>query len=72
MLRDAVAGADAIDAPYERVKARRLLAAALQSGRRERDEVGALLVGAADLASEHGFVGEQQLVAELAANLAVT
>jgi class 3 adenylate cyclase/tetratricopeptide (TPR) repeat protein len=65
LLGDAVARADAMDAPFERVKARRVLVAALHASGRRTGEITALLATADELAARHGFFGERRLLADL-------
>jgi class 3 adenylate cyclase/tetratricopeptide (TPR) repeat protein len=65
LLEEAVAHADAMQAPYEATRARRLLAAALQAappGEDTKHRAAALLGEAASLAATHGFEGERQLL----------
>ena len=59
LLGDAVDRADAMDAPFEAVKARRLLAEALLSRDRGTDRVGPIVEVASAIAERHGFGGEQ-------------
>ncbi len=65
LLDDAVARADAMGAPFERVKARRVLVAALHVSGRRTGEITALLATADELAARHGFFGERRLLADL-------
>ena len=67
LLDDAVARADAMGAPFESTKARRLLAEALLATGQRVDEVGHLLETAAELAGRHGFRGEARLLSALSA-----
>lgn len=66
LLRDAVDRAEAMGAPYESVKARRLLATALRV-RGELVESAALAASALADAGDRGFDGEVDLLAALAA-----
>ena len=62
LLEDAVARADAMEAPFEAVKARRLLAEALvAAGRPHADIVDTAIT----VARTHGFTAEEQLLAQL-------
>jgi hypothetical protein len=63
LLRDAVACSDAMDAPFERVRSRRLLAAALVAASAGTDDAEPVLAEAAAIAATHGFAGEQRLIA---------
>lgn len=65
-LGAAVDQAVAMGAPYETVKAKRLLATALLALGDPRDEVAALVADATTIADAHGFGPEQQFLAELA------
>jgi len=66
LLDQAVSRADAMDAPFEATKARRLLATALVAADGSADEVRKLIDVAAELAEAHGFRAEQLLLGELA------
>jgi class 3 adenylate cyclase/tetratricopeptide (TPR) repeat protein len=65
LLDAAVGRADAMDAPFERVKSRRLLAQALVARGIRHDDVFDLLATATELAGHHGFRGEREAIATL-------
>jgi hypothetical protein len=67
LLDDAVVRADAMGAPFESVKTRRLLAAALLAAGQRVHDVRPLLETATELAERHGFRGELFAVSELMA-----
>ena len=65
LLDEAVERAVAMAAPYETVKARRLLATALRAGGRSTDEVEPVAELALADAREHGFAEEEALLSAL-------
>jgi tetratricopeptide (TPR) repeat protein len=65
LLVGAVAGADAMEAPYEAVKARRLLATALARSEGRADEAADIVEAATALARSHGLTAEERLLTEL-------
>jgi class 3 adenylate cyclase/tetratricopeptide (TPR) repeat protein len=66
LLDGAVARADAMGAPFEAVKSRRLLAQALLATGRRVDEIPPLVTTATELAERHGFRTEGEALAQLA------
>lgn len=72
LLTGAMAQADELGAPFEAVRARRCLAE-LRSGRADgRAEASRLLATAWEVAERHGFDGERDLLARLAAEVAAS
>jgi hypothetical protein len=72
LLDGAVARADAMGAPFEAVKSRRLLAQALLATGRRLDDIAPLVDAASELAARHGFRTEGEALAQLAPQVSET
>ncbi len=66
-LRDAVEQADTVEAPYEAVVARRLLAGALREADGSHGELVRVVGEASAIAERHGFAAEARLLASVVA-----